>query len=162
MNSKRLAGLLILIFAFIMGCSGNYGNLKRLVVARDGRYEKYENGIVHDTVTELEWYAGPDKDTTWYQAKDWVERLRVAGGGWRMPTIKELRALYQVGVGTNNLTPLINMTGWMVWSGEYWRRGVRRLSDARYFAFSGGYETQTNRNYADDGTRAFAVRSQRQ
>ena len=162
MNSKRLTGLIILIFTIIIGCLGNHRNLERPIVARDGRYEKYDNGIVHDTVTELEWYTGPDKSMTWYQTKDWVESLRVAGGGWRMPTIKELRALYQTGFGTNNLTPLITMTGWMVWSEEYWRRGVRRSSDARYFAFSGGYETQTNRNYADDGTRAFAVRSQGQ
>ena len=68
MNSKRLSELIILIFTIIIGCLGNQRNLERQIVARDGHYEKYENGIVHDTLTELEWYAGPDKDTTWYQA----------------------------------------------------------------------------------------------
>jgi hypothetical protein len=28
MNNKRLAGLLILIFTLIMGCSGRYGEVK--------------------------------------------------------------------------------------------------------------------------------------
>ncbi len=129
------------------------------VVDWDGQYEKYANGVVLNTKTGLAWYAGPDKDTTWYQAKDWVERLRIAGGGWRTPTIKELRALYQAGVGTNNLTPLINMTGWMVWSGEFWRGSL--TGEGRYFAFSRGYESQTFQNYSDDGTRALAVRSQK-
>jgi hypothetical protein len=28
MNIKRLAGILILLFAFMMGCSGDYGKIK--------------------------------------------------------------------------------------------------------------------------------------
>jgi hypothetical protein len=35
-----------------------------------------------------------------------------------MPTIKELRSLYERNVGERNITPLLNPTGWLVWSGE--------------------------------------------
>ena len=50
------------------------------------RFIANKNGIVWDTKTGLEWIAGPDRNTTWYEAKRWVENLNVAGGGWRMPT----------------------------------------------------------------------------
>lgn len=43
------------------------------VVARDGQYVAYANGVVRDTKTGLEWKVGPDKTMTWYDARDWVE-----------------------------------------------------------------------------------------
>jgi len=55
-------------------------------IARDGRFIAYETGLVKDTSTGLEWVAGPDKNTDWNEAKRWVARLNVDGGGWRMPT----------------------------------------------------------------------------
>ena len=33
----------------------------------------YDNGIVLDTKTGKEWIVGPDKKTTWDEAKSWVE-----------------------------------------------------------------------------------------
>ena len=47
----------------------------------DGIYMADANGIVRDTHTGLEWKAGPDKDTTWGEAKSWVESLDLDGGG---------------------------------------------------------------------------------
>ena len=87
-------------------------------IASYGRFVAYDNGIVLDTKAGLEWYAGPDKDTKWHEAKRWVESLNIAGGGWRMPTIKELKTLYQEGTGTHNMTTLLKTTGGYVWSGE--------------------------------------------
>ena len=55
-------------------------------VDRDGVYVAYANGIVKDSNTGLEWKVGPDKNTTWYEAKSWVLSLNLDGGGWRMPT----------------------------------------------------------------------------
>jgi hypothetical protein len=59
---------------------------KAKTVAKDGPYVSYENGIVYDEKTNLEWVAGPDKFVTWDEAKEWVESLSLEGGGWRMPT----------------------------------------------------------------------------
>ena len=125
------------------------------VVDRDGRYEKYANSVVFDTKTGLEWYAGPDKDMSWNQARSWVASLSVAGGGWRMPTRKELGALYQKGAGTKNKTPLLKTTGWWVWSGE-----TKSSSSAWGFFFGSGYENWYGR-YASTSYRSFAVRSRR-
>jgi len=72
--------------------------------------------VVKDTKTSLEWIAGPDRNTTWEEARTWVQELTVDGGGWRMPTREELKTLYQKGAGTSNLTPLFKTTGYKVWS----------------------------------------------
>lgn len=60
----------------------------------------------------LEWIPGPDRDTTWEQARSWVQNLSIDGGGWRMPTIKELKTLHQQG----DTFLLSNTTGRWVWS----------------------------------------------
>jgi hypothetical protein len=60
------------------------------VVGRDGSFVACANGVVADRQTGLAWFAGPDVDTSYYQAVAWVRGLTVAGGGWRMPTAGEL------------------------------------------------------------------------
>jgi formylglycine-generating enzyme required for sulfatase activity len=128
---------------------------KPQIIARDGNYLEYANGVVYDKNTGLEWYAGPNKDTKWYEAKRWVENLNIAGGGWRMPTRKELRTLYRQGTGARNMTPLLKTSGLWAWSGE-----IKDSSSAWGFGFSVGYEYWENRN-ASSGARGFAVRSRR-
>ncbi len=88
------------------------------VTGRGGILIAYATGVVYDKKTGLEWVAGPDRDTTWYESKRWVENLTVAGGGWRMPTRSELKSLYKKGVGSRNMTPLLKTTAWWIWSGE--------------------------------------------
>jgi len=124
-------------------------------VGRDGTVIAYATGVVYDKKTGLEWVAGPDRDTTWNKAKRWVENLNVAGGGWRMPTITELKTLYKKGAGSRNMTPLLKTTGWWVWSGE-----TKGSSSAWYFGFYLGneYWGYRDRSYTP---RCFAVRSRR-
>jgi len=133
------------------------GVTKPEIVARDGRYEKYANGIVKDTRSGLEWYAGPDKDTNWNDAKRWVASLDVDGGGWRMPTRKELKSLNKEGEGSRNMTSLLKTTGWHVWSGEI------EEEDSSYawtLDFDLGNGVWGNRTYSRNW-RGFAVRSRR-
>ena len=122
---------------------------------RDSHFIGFPNGVVRDTKTGLEWMAGPDKDTTWNEAKQWVESHNVAGGGWRMPTIDELETLYENGKGSRNMTPLLKTTGWWVWSGE-----TKDSSSARSFVFGYGGRFLDFRGTSTNG-RAFAVRSRR-
>jgi len=120
----------------------------------DIRFIGLPNGVVRDTKTELEWVAGPDKDTNCYDAKQWVRSLAINGAGWQMPTIKKLKTLYQDGKGNRNMTPLLKTTGWRVWSGE-----TRRSPTARSFGFNSGSEYWGTRRYSSYSFRAFAVRS---
>jgi hypothetical protein len=124
-------------------------------VGRGDRFIAHADGVVYDTKTGLEWYAGPNKDTKWKQAKRWTERLQVAGGGWRLPTIKELKALYEKDVGTRNMTPLLKTTGWLIWSGE--TKGSFR---AWGFHFGPGYEFYITRDISHNA-QGFAVRSRK-
>ena len=126
-------------------------------IASDGTMLAYASGVVFDKKTGLEWFAGPDRDTNWNEAKTWVESLNVAGGGWRMPTRAELETLFQYGAGKSNMTPLLKTTGFRVWSGE-----TKDSSSACYFAFYAGYAAWGERGIASYGDRGFAVRSRRQ
>jgi len=120
---------------------------------RDGRFIAYDNRVVVDTKTGLEWFAGVDGDLPWEGAKLWAESLSVDGGGWRMPSIKELETLYQKGKGKQNMTPLLKTTGWGVWSGE-----TKKPSFAWYFYFHTGRKRWGSRSFSLT-LRAFAVRS---
>jgi hypothetical protein len=123
------------------------------IADRDGVYIVYSNGIVRDTSTNLEWIAGPDRNITWTEANSWVKNLKVGGGGWRMPTLKELESLYKKGAGPRNMTPFLKIKGWWVWSGE--TVGAR---EARSFSFGHGFKGWMFRGNSSS-ERVFAVRS---
>ena len=123
----------------------------------------------------MEWYAGPDKDTNWIEAKKWADSLavpgdkwRLFGGGWRLPTFDELRSLYIKGTATTaNITPLLQTRGSRVWSNEkktveqrLWNGEKRDASLAKAFVFSGGYEYWETMVRPND-YRVFAVRKRK-
>jgi len=125
-------------------------------IGRDDHYIAYANGVVLDTKTGLEWLAGQDKDTSWGEAKKWIDilySLSISGGKWRMPTINELKTLYEEGRGSRNMTPLLKTAGHLVWSGE-----TIDSSSAWYFRFYQGSRSEDFYNTAYY-KRAFAVRS---
>ncbi len=122
------------------------------ITASDGTIIAYASGVVYDKKTGFEWIAGPDNNTTWDEAKSWVESLDTAGSGWRMPTRKELKSLYKKDSGTRNMTPLLKTTGWWAWSGE-----IKGSSSAWIFLFNSGLEFWDSRDFSISG-RVFAVR----
>ncbi len=124
-------------------------------VGRDGPYTLFDNGIVADQKTRLEWVVGPDTSTNWYEAEAWVKNLSLSGGGWRMPTKNELHTLFQKDKGPRHMTPLLKTTGWWVWSGS-----VRDDNTAWGFHYSSGKEYWGYRPDARNGYRVFAVRFQ--
>ena len=103
---------------------------------------------VIDQLTNLEWYVHPDKDVTFDEACKLTESL---GKGWRMPTVSELQSLYQPGIGTRNIDPMFQTTGWWVWSIE------KDGSSAFNVSFSSGNEVSNDRRYSNN-TRVFGVR----
>ena len=143
------------LFAALLVASFSAAAEKAKVIAKDNQYVSYENGIVYDEKTNIEWVAGPDKDTTWDEAKSWVESLSLEGGGWRMPTKEELKSLYKKEAGSRNMTPLLKTTGWRLWSNE------TKGSEAAWFLnfYDGDYEWGPRESL--HSTRVFAVRSQR-
>jgi hypothetical protein len=116
------------------------------------RFEVSADGMITDGQTKLEWVVGPDKDTNYAQAMQWVASCAVAGGGWRMPTRVELKTLYQPGVGERNVDPAFKTTGWWVWAEPH------DSSSAWRFFFDDGFETWRGRDLSDSN-RVFGVRS---
>lgn len=129
---------------------------KNNIVEREGTYIKYDGGVVKDTKTGLDWYAGPDRDTSWYKAMDWVKSLDVDGGVWRMPTVEELSTLYLKDASKTNMTPLMKTKGSRVWTGEVESKKPYGWT----FLFIRGFRSRLKLDYAHD-VRAFAVRSRR-
>ena len=122
----------------------------------DDRYEVSPEGVISDTKTGLQWYVGPDEKTTWDGANTWANKLAVAGGGWRLPTIDELDEICEKGKGSQYAH--IDKIFWdksnylFVWSNE-----IEDCSALGFFFDNGGYTLCTNRK-ASPLDRAFAVR----
>ena len=120
---------------------------------KSGSFIKTAEGPVKDTRTGLEWVVGPDRDMTWDQARAWVQGLKIAGGGWRMPTMAEIEAFYEHGKSECTMTPLLKTTGFGVWAGE-----TKGSSSAWYYSCDVRVGGWFDRSYSSGG-RAFAARS---
>ena len=98
---------------------------------------------------------------SWPQAQSWAKDLSLGGGGWRLPTIAELKGLYGTGVtpivwydGSSEkiqIDPIFAFSKSWVWSSK-----TRGSSEACAFQFDNAREEQTMRD--DSAGRAFAVR----
>ncbi len=109
-------------------------------------------GTITDPKTALQWVVGPDQDTNYAQAEQWVAACKVAGGGWRMPTRAELKTLYQKGLGERNMDPSFKTTGFWVWTEP------KDSSSSWVFNFTGGFEDSYRRDLSYS-FRVFGVRS---
>lgn len=121
-------------------------------------FKVYDDDVILDKMTNLEWYVGQDRDMSWDEAKKWIDSLTVAGGGWRMPTLNELRGLYQSGKGTRNI---FKTSGFGVWSCEVREDPAgSAVAGAWTFSLTDHFNmwVPLNRGYGD---RAFAVRASR-
>lgn len=67
-------------------------------------------GVITDSKTNFEWVVGPIRGMSRDKAEQWVADCKVAGGGWRIPTLQELRTLYlyQKNLRDQNKAPLID------------------------------------------------------
>ena len=119
------------------------------------RFVAYSNGKVLDRKTGIEWIAGPDKDTTWYEAYSWVENLTTDGGGWRMPTLEELKILSQNLAGAKDMATVLNTSGLFVWSGE--NHGAEKTFSKKISLFNCSISSTCYDS--SKKTRCFAVRS---
>lgn len=109
---------------------------------------------LNDAKNGLQWVIGPDADIGWNEACVWVKNLSFDGGGWRMPTCRELLGLFSFGHLTErNIPDSYETTGWFIWSGE---------KKAPIYAFfidlgTGIIESESRGTFRD--FRAFAVRN---
>ena len=143
--------MMVLILLVVWGCGKS--QTMTAVNPDQPRFTTADNGVITDRVTGLEWYVGPNPDNTWHQAKAWTESLTVAGGGWRLPTMAELKAIYQKDASAYNMDPLFQAKGAWAWSGE-----LRNAWSVWGLAFYNNLEGWHSMNYGN-GRVALAVRS---
>jgi hypothetical protein len=107
------------------------------------RFDRTSCGSLKDEATGIEWFIGPDEDTTFFKAKAWVAGLSACGRSWRLPTASELASLHSAPIPTH---------GRFAWSGDAASiPGCVKIYDfrrGRARAFEMGYGS---------GKRAFAV-----
>ena len=98
--------------------------------SRDGRYVDNGNGTVTDHRTELMWtqkdsYADLRECRNWYKSEKYVGKLKTGGySDWRMPTVKELKTLFEESKSNTNyrggpsrLDPIFAPRGaWWYWT----------------------------------------------
>lgn len=131
------------------------------------RYVVNSCGSIQDTRAGLEWYVGVDRNVTWFEAQEWTSGLNACGGGWRMPTIEEIRTLYNPSVraGTGYYTggkyfpakidPVFNAIGGGSW---VWSNAQSGAGNARSFNLNQGKAVEFSATNTLYSTRAFAVR----
>jgi hypothetical protein len=116
------------------------------------RFHFSTNGIIQDAQTGLEWLVGPDRDTSWEEARSWVAGLMIDGGGWRMPTINELKNAHERSPFGPFRPPFYPKTGWLLWSGE----SIRKVGGWYFdYTYSRKYSSS---NKVSKNLRAVAVR----
>lgn len=154
MARRSSLSLIALILLLIWGCAQSGSQTGQVVdVQGRPRFTKAANGVITDHTTGLDWFVG--KENTWHQAKAWVENLTVAGGGWRLPTVAELKAIYQKGASANNMDPLFQTTVAWAWSGE-----LRNAWSVWGLAFYNDLVGWHSMNYGN-GRLALAVRARK-
>lgn len=131
------------------------------------RFQATGCGSIIDTVTRLEWYVGPDVDTTWPNAENWVKGLRACGKTWAMPSMYQLRTLFDRGevAGTGYFTrgqnwpahidPIFSGIGRGSW---VWAEGPNLGDDALAFNYNQGIRVQISQTNFYGTVRAFAIR----
>lgn len=86
--------------------------------------------IITDSKTGLQWAPAPDRDTNWFQAKDYVKEFKLGGfSDWRLPTKTELQVLYNNGIDPT----ILNVSNKWVWTSE-----IEEPSFAWYVNFHNG------------------------
>jgi Protein of unknown function (DUF1566) len=66
-----------------------------------GRYTYPQDGVVYDTQARLTWQRGTDPmPETWANGMTYCQTLALAGGGWRLPSVKELQTIIDESVDT--------------------------------------------------------------
>ncbi len=140
------------------------------ITENHNRYTVTSCGSIQDTRTNLEWFVGPDRNTTWYEARQWATGLQTCDGGWRLPSLEEIRTLYDPGsyAGTGYYTrgqywpahmdPVFNRIGGGSW---IWSDKQTGNGNAHSFNMNQGKPVEYSATDIIFSTRAFAVRRAR-
>jgi hypothetical protein len=137
-----------------------------------GRFLVAECGAIQDLYTNLEWLVGPDRTLGWDEARDWINAQKACGGGWSMPSLKQLASLFDPKLTAGRgfytrgkhwparMDPVFSGIGDGSWA---WSKEETSPKGpmAKAFNFNQGTETVYAKDNMLPTTRAFGVRRTR-
>ena len=130
------------------------------------RYKRTNCDSIVDSRTGLEWFVGPDADVTWSAAQAWARSLNACGKQWSLPTIGDLRSLFdkEFVAGTGYFTsgrhwpahiePIFSAIGQGSW---VWAQGDPVGGNSPAFNFNQGVAVRVSTSHFYGTVRAFAV-----
>lgn len=94
-TSKTISGLTNdQTYFFIVsgiGANGTKSPVSGEVSAKPARFIRNPDGIITDSLTNLQWLEGPDQPLTWNDVQNWLGLL---GSGWSIPSREQLSGIY--------------------------------------------------------------------
>ncbi len=137
---------------YLTGDDGTY----RKGIARG--YSRSIAGVVTDNATGLQWqddYSdnnGSIKKTNWADAQSYCAALTLDGGGWRLPTMPELRSLLDYSRSNPIIDPVFQKIDGALLSPYYWSSTsyANNTSNAWMLSFYYGYASYFTKSAADD------------
>ena len=119
---------------------------------RQSLFKNNGDGTVIDLATGLTWQREDDNVTrTWDEANTYCKGLSLAGGGWRMPNIKELQSIvdYRIlypAIDTD-VFPGTPTTPSPYWSSSTYVNGSQLAWFVNFESGSYGYRSKTDNSY---------------
>lgn len=124
------------------------------------RYTISKDGVIKDSKTGLEWAPAPAQSMNWFQADSYARGLRLAGGGWILPTRAELRGIYDKST-ESGADPAFHVDSAVVWTSEFESHNANRdFSTVCLFNFK-NVPTHEQSMFASYDFRVLAVRSRK-
>jgi len=109
------------------------------------------NEVVTDNVTGLEWQDNVEAKTTrknWADAQTYCSSLGLDGGGWRLPSRKELVGLSDYGQINPGINPaFVNTMSYRYWSSTAFPGTGNNVWVVNFYQGYLSYDTRTSRRY---------------
>ena len=141
---------------------------KQQKTKHSNRFHKSKCQAILDTHSSKGWIIGPNKNMSWYESKNWAVKNKQCGVTWRLPTVKELEALFdhtkKAGTGyctktcfTAKMDPIFGKIGDGSW---VWSSDEKNKTTAFFFNFYTGKPVFTDKSgKIPNKTELFAVRA---
>jgi hypothetical protein len=128
-----------------------------VVHATDDKRFTLNDGVIYDLQLGIQWAPAPDRTMNHYQAKNYARNLNLAGGGWHLPTMQQLKSLYDPSKH-GGVDPEFNVGEYWIWTSEV--DGPSGAWDCNFLVDS-GRRCRRDDSSANGTVRVLVVRSGR-
>jgi len=128
-----------------------------VLLAADDKRFTLKDGVIYDSQLGIQWTPAPDRTMNHYQAEKYASELSLAGGGWHLPTIEQLKSLFDPSK-RGGIDAKFNVGEYWIWTSQL--DGSSGAWDCNFLVDS-GRRCRRDDAYANGTVRVLAVRSPR-